>query len=66
MLTVIVAESWLAVGVSVTSVTELPTLAAYVMTELENAGLSVPGLIVRPSRSALSEGGGAARVRVTV
>ena len=65
-MTVIVAEPWLAVGVSVTSVTELPTLAAYMMTELENDGLSVPELIVRLSRSALLEGDTTARVRVTV
>ena len=65
-LTVIVAEPWLAVGVTVTWATELFTPAAYVMPELENAGLSVPELIVRSSRSALLDRGAAARVMVTV
>ena len=64
-LTAIVAELSLAVGVTVTWVTELATLAVYVMSELENCGLSVPELIVRPVRSALSERA-AARVRVMV
>ena len=63
-LTAIVAELSLAVGVTVTWVTELSTLAVYVMSKLENSGLSVPELIVRPPRSALSER--AARVRVMV
>ena len=65
LLTVIVAKMSLAVGVTVTSVTELSTLAVYAVSELENCGLSVPGLIVRPPRSALPERG-AARVRVMV
>ena len=60
-LTAIMAKPSLAVGVTVTSVTELSTLAAYVMTELENTGLSVPGLIIRPPRLASLERG-AARV----
>ena len=63
--TVIVAEPWLAVGVTVTWVTELATPAAYPRVESENDGLRVPGLIARPVRSASLEGG-AARVTVMV
>ena len=52
-------------GHIVTGLTELSTLAVYVISELENCGLSVPELIVRLPRSALSERD-AARVRVMV
>ena len=49
------AEPSLAVGVTVTWVTEFATFVVYVIVEAENVGLRVPGLIARAPRSASLE-----------